>query len=200
MGCGGCRRLPEALNPTQQLETHTVQKPFFFLAMSRARVERTAVMSSGAGRNPLLPILDGFRTSRSGSQQIRSFQKLVLSSWSSLPLPLDKHFLNASLGRISVLTYRALPFRRSFYPQKQWSRWSFEEQQIQQPSLQSTSCGYDSLLHLHLPQLIGITCLPEVWIPHLVTPDCIQEGGVGSQKTVWIGDFPQDVKNALGGI
>lgn len=59
----------------------------FFLAMSRTRLERMAVMSPGARRNRLLPTPNRFRTSGDGSQQIRSFQKLVLLELFSSSLP-----------------------------------------------------------------------------------------------------------------
>lgn len=97
-----------------------------------------------------------------------------------------------------MFTYRTLSFVRAFYPQKWQSRRGLEEQ----PARSSTHlCNVPPMgttpLHHHLPQLISITCLPEIWVHHLVTPDWIQ-------REEWVGrkqfEFSRDVKNVLGGI
>lgn len=154
-----------------------------------ARIWSTAVLSFRSGRKPPLPTLDMSGTFRGGTQPNRTFQKLILSSWDGLLfLPLKLIFLNRSFGGKSTFTYRTPSFLRAFYPQKWQSRRGLEEQPARPSThlFNAPPMGTSSLHH-HLPQLISVTCLPEIWVHHLVTPDWIQrEEWVGRKHFEWV--------------
>lgn len=184
-------------------DSHGAENLFFFpLAISRAEVGCMVVLSSRSGRNLLLPVLGGFGTSRDGTQQIRSFPKPMLFSWDVFLFPsLQLKFLNTSLGRKSMLTHRALFLLKGFLSPK-----AMEQQkpggaasQTQHPSLQSTSCG--SHRASSSPPTSRQHCV-FTWRLETSSGDSrlASERDVGRQKTVWISDFPWDVKEVLGGM